>query len=79
MDMSLSELWEMMHKVALCAAIHGVAKSDKTGWLNSSELTMYTMMLYIIILFLSGDSHGQRILLRYIPYGHKESDMIELA
>ena len=29
---------------------------------------LYTMMLYICIyLFLSGDSHGQRILLGYIP------------
>jgi len=30
-------------------------------------VNIHTMMLYIIILFLSGDSHGQRILLGYIP------------
>ena len=27
--------------------------------------------------FLPGESHGQRGLVGYIPWGHKESDMIE--
>ena len=41
MDMNLGKFWEMVRERKVwCAAVHGVAKYDTTGWLNNNNFQL---------------------------------------
>ena len=74
-DMSLSNLWElMMDREAWCAAVHGITESDTTEWLNWTDLDIskvHVIALTSKIILFVGDKYVQRD--RYSHYSDELS------
>ena len=66
MGVSLGELQELvMDRELVCCNSWGHKESDTTEWLNWTELNWTTPV------FLPEESHGQRSLVGYSPWGHR--------
>ena len=78
MHMGLGELWELvMDREAWRAVVHGVTKSRTwlSDWTELNEVIEKERQSTPA--FLSGESHGQRSLAGYRPWGRKELDTTE--
>ena len=61
--------WWLRGKESSCKAGDAGDTGSLTGWEDPLEEGMQATPI-----FLPGESHGQRSLVGYSPYGHKESD-----